>query len=170
MLTTLGHEVCAMKRLLALLILGTFASTVFAQQPDEQAKKDRFKFASWFGIVRMAERNYKARHGHYGDLDDLRKDHLLDALVFESDSSADTQPKSEANFVPKSTLFQVTVSEDGKHFTAEIGSCMGRGVSDNAWSMGCDSPHNPVQDVPQPRIIPLFPLPLEDGPRLLITG
>jgi hypothetical protein len=102
MFTTLGHEVCAMKKQpIALLILCAFASHVFAQS-DEQDRKDRFKFASWFGIVRMAERNYKATHGHYGDLDDLRKDHLLDALVFESDSSAGTQPKSEANFVPNS--------------------------------------------------------------------
>jgi hypothetical protein len=75
-----------MKKLFVPLILWIVVPTVFAQS-DEQARKDRDKFVGWLGIVKKAERNFKATHGRYGDLDDLRKAHLLDALIFESDSS-----------------------------------------------------------------------------------
>jgi hypothetical protein len=141
-----------MKRLIgALLVLGIFVSTVFAQS-TQQATKDRRKvLLGWLGIVRTAERNYKTAHGRYGDLADLRKARLLDALVFESDSSAATHSESEANFVPKSTTFQVTVSSDRQHFRAVIGeTCLRVEAND----MGGGSMH-----CGPPRV-----LPLEDGP------
>ena len=72
-------------------------------------------------MVKVAERDYKNKNGRYGDLSALRKAHFLRNLVFEAGSSADARAKAQANFVPKSTLFQVTVSEDGQHFRAVIG-------------------------------------------------
>jgi hypothetical protein len=111
-----------MKRLtVALLLFAIFASTVFAQS-DEHAKKDRHRvIAGWLAMIKTAETKYKGKYGRYGDLADLRKAHLLDALVFESDSSAGTHSNVGANYVPKSALFQVTVSEHGQHFRAVVG-------------------------------------------------
>jgi len=73
-------------------------------------------------MVKGAERDYKNKNGRYGDLAALRKAHLLDRLVFESDSSSDASGKADANFVRKRTMFQVTVSKDGQHFRAVIGA------------------------------------------------
>jgi hypothetical protein len=148
----------------AVLILGTFASTVFARCGAEQVIKDRRKvLLGWLGIVRAAENKHKNNtHGRYGDLTDLRKAHLLDALVFESDSSASGHGDSEANFVPKSTFLQVTVSSDGQHFKAVI-----REASDT-WSVSieadetgdtsmirCPPPQLPLQEGPEGPIIAL---------------
>ena len=106
----------------AVLILGTFLATVFAQpEPMEPATRDRLRALSgWLRLIRPAENKYKSQHGVYGDLAALRNAHLLDALIFESDSSAGTHSEAEANFVPNGTIFQVTVSEDGQHFRARI--------------------------------------------------
>ena len=38
-------------------------------------------------MVKGAEKDYRNKNGRYGDLAALRKAHLLDRLVFESDSS-----------------------------------------------------------------------------------
>jgi hypothetical protein len=138
---------CVVTRLtVALLAISVFTPTVFAQcvqqrelnveiirgtereyqnvsslaQSGEQ--KDRFRvFSAWLEMVKGAERDYKNKNGRYGNLVTLRKAHLLCSLVFESDSSAALKGKSQDNFVPKETLFQVTVSGDGQHFSAVIG-------------------------------------------------
>jgi hypothetical protein len=69
----------------------------------------------------------------------------------ELNSSAGTHSESEANFVPKSTTFQVTVSSDRQHFRAVIGeTCLRVEAND----MGGGSMH-----CGPPRV-----LPLEDGP------
>ena len=106
----------------AVLMLGTFVATVFAQPaPMEEATRDRLRALSgWLRLIRPAENKYKSKYGRYGDLADLRKAHLLDALIFESDSSAGTNREAETNFVAKSTIFQVTVSDNGQHFRATI--------------------------------------------------
>ena len=140
----------------AVLILGTFGATVFAQPaPMEQATRDRLRVLSgWLRLIRPAENKYKSKYGRYGDLADLRKDHLLDALIFESDSSAGTHREAEANFVPKSTFFQVTVSGDGQHFRATI-------------SEGCVSVEtNDMGMVGSGFCLPFrgFPRDLKDGP------
>src|SRR5215469_8675684 len=114
-------EGCVVKTLTAgLLALGIFASAVFAQSAGQVLKERHKVLAGWLGIVVAAEKKYQSAHGHYGDLTDLRKTHLLNGLVFESESFPRRHHQSEANFVPKSTLFQVTVSSDGKHFTVTI--------------------------------------------------
>jgi len=140
-----------MKRLtVAFLVLALFAPAVFAQSVEQ---KERLRvFGGWLGIVRGAERNYKTKHGRYGDLTDLRKAHLLDAFGFESDSSRGTHDESETNFVPKNTLFQVTVSEDGEHFRAVIGEeCVSLEATDTGGGRGYCRPH--------PQVIP------QDGPK-----
>ena len=147
-----------MKRLtVALLVFSVFAPTVFAQSVEfEQADRRRI-FSGWLEIVKGAERDYKNKNGRYGDLAALRNAHLLDRLVFESGSSAAARSKAQANFVPESTLFRVTVSTDGQHFRAVIGEkCvsvsadeMGRGLD---WLCGPslsprdfeDSPEGPI--------------------------
>jgi hypothetical protein len=112
---------CVMKWLtVSLLLFSVFGPTVFAQSV-EQAEDPFRVFSGWLEVVKGAERNYKNKNGRYGDLAALRKAHLLDRLVFESDSSAETSGKADANFVRKRTLFQVTVSKDGQHFRAVIG-------------------------------------------------
>lgn len=148
-----------MKRLtVALLMLALLTPPVFAQSV-EQRKRLR-AFAGWLVIVRGAENNYKAKHGRYGELTDLRNAHLLDALVFESDSSSGTQDESETNFVPQSTLFQVTVSEDGQHFRAAIADdlfCVGRSADESGGGSGyChrqvlpqDGPEGPIVAFPK---------------------
>lgn len=125
----------------------------------------RFRvFSGWLEMVRGAEKNYKEKHGRYGDLAALRKAHLLGSLVFESDSAGRSRGKAKADFVPKSTRFQVTVSDYGGHFSALIGEdCamvhvddMGNGGS---WCCHCesryllrdlkDSPEGPIVSVPR---------------------
>ena len=109
-----------MKRLsIALLVFSVFAPTVFAQSA-EQEERDKI-FSAWREIVSGAERDYKNKNGRYGDLAALRKAHLLDRLVLESDSLAGASGKVDSNFVRKGTVFQVTVSKDGQHFRAVIG-------------------------------------------------
>src|SRR6266568_4344813 len=54
--------------------------------------------------------------------------------------------KAQANFVRKSTLFQVTVSEDGQHFSAVIGEHCARVDADDmgqggSWCCHCESPY-----------------------------
>src|SRR5260370_15125618 len=103
----------------ALLIFSVFSPTVFAQDESED---DPFRvFTRWIEMVRGAERDYRNKNGRYADLAALRKAHLLDRLVFESDSS-DPSVKADANFVRKRTVFQVAVSNDGQHFSAVIGN------------------------------------------------
>ena len=139
-----------MKRLtIALLAISVFTPTVFAQcvqqkelkveiirgtdreyqnvstptvfvQSSEQTDRQRI-FSGWLEMVKGAERDYKNKNGRYGDLAALRKTRLLHSLVFESGSSAAPNGRSQATFVPKSTLFQVTVSSNGQHFRAVVG-------------------------------------------------
>ena len=77
-----------MKRLtIALLIFSVSAPTVFAQDESED---DHWRvFSRWIEMVKGAERDYKNKNSRYGDLAALRKAHLPDRLVFESDSSSD---------------------------------------------------------------------------------
>jgi hypothetical protein len=172
----------------ALLVLGIFTPTALAQsattikytskserhlqlprQHRAQPGKQAMKMHGWVKTVVAAETEYLSTHGRYGGLGDLRKAHLLDALVFESDpspdahgihrcesgpwdhhcptftckagltfesadpsedarnaqvfesdSSADVLGKAEANYVPKNTSFDLTVSSDGQHFRVVI--------------------------------------------------
>ena len=111
-----------MKRLTtALLVFSVFGPPVFAQSVESAEQADFRVFSGWLGMVKGAEKDFKNKNGRYGDLVALRKAHLLRSLVFESDSSAVANGKLDANFVPKRTLFQVTVSADGQHFRAVIG-------------------------------------------------
>ena len=87
---------------------------------SEQMDRERL-FSGWLEMVKGAERDYKNKNGRYGDLAALRKTRLLHSLVFESGSSAAPNGRSQATFVPKSTLFQVTVSSNGQHFGAVVG-------------------------------------------------
>jgi hypothetical protein len=101
----------------AVLILGIFASTALAQ--SEQVVTDRHRIlANWLGTVRAAETKYKSKYGVYADLTGLRNAHLLEDLIFESDKPTETA--ADANRVPKSTLFEVTASSDGKHYKVSI--------------------------------------------------
>jgi hypothetical protein len=114
----------------ALLVFSVFTPTVFAQtvESDEQAEHPFRVFSAWIEMVKGAERDYKNKNGRYGDLAALRKAHLLDRLVFESDSSAGASGKTDSNFVRKRTVFQVTVSKDGQHFRAVIGAWCASGI------------------------------------------
>ena len=127
----------------AVLIFSVFAPTVFAQDQSEDPWR---VFSRWIEMVKGAERDYKNKNGRYGDLAALRKAHLLDRLVFESDSSSDASGEADANFVRKRTLFQVTVSEDGQHFSAVIGEHCARVDADDmgqggSWCCHCESDH-----------------------------
>jgi len=103
--------------------------TVFAQS-GEQTDRQRI-FSGWLEMVKSAESVYEEKNGRYGDLTALRKAHLLRSLVFESGTSAAPKGKSQDNFVPKGTLFQVTVSANGQHFRAAIGDkCVSISASD----------------------------------------
>jgi hypothetical protein len=138
----------------AVLILGTFVATVFAQPaPMEWETRDRLRaFSGWLRLIRPAETKYKSKYGRYGDLSDLRKAHLLDALIFESDPSPGTHRGKQ--IVPKSTLFRVTVSGDGQHFRATISEgCVS--VETNDMGVG-----GSVYCLPSRR----FPRDLKDGP------
>ena len=54
-----------------------FSLPTFSPNLASRPQKDRLKlFARWLGIVREAEGNYKATHGRYGDLGDLRTELL----------------------------------------------------------------------------------------------
>ena len=99
-------------------------------------------------MVKDAESAYKKKNGHYGDLAALRGAHLLRNLVFESGSSARPRSKAEANFVPKSASFQVTVSADRQHFTAVIGdTCMSIMANDSGTTMETlNCTHRDIQD------------------------
>jgi hypothetical protein len=77
-------------------------------------------WSGWLRKVEGAEKDYKNKNGRFGNLADLRKAHLLGNLVFEPCSSAGANGKAKANFVPKTTVIQVTVSEDGQHFDSAI--------------------------------------------------
>jgi len=127
----------------AVLIFSVFAPTVFAQDQSEDPWR---VFSRWIEMVKGAERDYKNKNGRYGDLVALRKAHLLRRLVFESGSSVGARGKAQANFVRKSTLFQVTVSEDGQHFSAVIGEHCARVDADDmgqggSWCCHCESPY-----------------------------
>ena len=162
-----------MKRLtVALLVFNVFTPIVLAQTVEsvEHAEHRLRIFSGWLEMVKGAERDYKNKNGRYGDLAALRRAHLLrnlvfepgsraSSLVFEWGSSAGTRAKAQANFVPKSTFFQVTVSEDGQHFKAVIGEkCVSVSADDvNGEGSGCchcaplnllpdleDSPEGPI--------------------------
>ena len=127
-----------MKRLtVALLLFSVFGSTVFAQS-GEPSEDPWTVFSGWIEMVKGAERDYKNKNRRYGDLAALRKAHLLDRLVFGSDSLAGfslllgSSGKVDSNFVRKRTVFQVTVSKDGQHFRAVIGAwCASAIVADD---------------------------------------
>jgi len=110
----------------------------------------------WLQMVRVAEDKYKTAHGHYAELADLRKAHLLDELVFESDSARSNEGKSTANYVPATTIFEVIVSSDGAHFRASIHDKAATvsagdegGWSIGGWSIHDDCPSPPILDGPQ---------------------
>ena len=147
----------------ALLVVSVFTPSVFAQSvqwvESGEQHEHRFRILSdWLEMVKGAERHYKNKNGRYGDLAALRKAHLLDGLVFESDSSAGVSGKVDTKFVPKRTLFEVTVSEHGQHFTAVIREyCVNVNADDmgGEWSVCCcwspflhrdfdDSPEGPI--------------------------
>jgi hypothetical protein len=152
-----------MKRLtVALLVFSVFGRTVSAQSVEsvEHAEHRLRVFSGWLEMVRGAERDYKNKNGRYGDLAALRKAHLLGSLVFESDSAAGASGKAKANFVSKSTRFQVTVSEDRQHFSASIGEhCAGVDADDmgdsGSWCCHCESLYllRDLEDSPEGPII-----------------
>jgi hypothetical protein len=128
----------------ALLLLGTFAPTPYAQSA-EQALRDRRKvLGGWLAMIKTAETKYKGKYGRYGELTDLRKAHLLDTLFFESEASAETHSEAEANFVPKSTSFQVTVSTEGQHFKVAIHE----DETSSGSMIGRPAPRAPIEDIP----------------------
>ena len=116
---------------------------------------------SWFEAKRLQVACRAADGGlqqKLGDLTDLHKGHLLDQLVFESDSRTNDHSKSAANCVPKSTLFQVIVSSDGQHFRASIHEESGTVEADETggWSIdeiSCRPPRLPTLDGPEGPII-----------------
>jgi len=143
------------KRLtVAFLILGIFASTVFAQS-TERAIRDRHRvFVGWLGIVKTAESRYRNKHGVYGNLAALRGSHLLDVLVFGSNPSPESLPDS--NLIPTSTGFQVTVSNDGQHYKVaiherlvDVGNIsLFAGEASTEWIVG-RPPQAPLEDGPE---------------------
>jgi hypothetical protein len=107
-------------------VFSVFAPTVFAQSA---AQEEREKvFSAWREIISGAEGQYRNKHGRYGNLDALRKAHLLRSLVFESCSSVRAS-RAKTNFVPKSTLIDVLLSQDVQSFyvmiTEHSGRCFG---------------------------------------------
>jgi len=124
------------KRLtVTLLAISVFTPTVFAQtveiirgtkrdyqsfaQSAEQVEQQKV-FSAWREKIEGAERDYKNKHGRYGDLTALRKARLFRSLVFESGSWFGASRKATANFVPKNMLIQVTLSEDSQQFNIAI--------------------------------------------------
>jgi hypothetical protein len=157
-----------MKRLtVALLVLALFTPAVFAQSVAQGQNDLRKVLSVWLGIVQTAEGNYKNKHGRYGDLAHLRKAHLLDGLVFESDSSTGRHDESQTNFVRKNTVFRVTVSEDGQHFRAVIGAVLG----EDCWTLYADD-RREVVGASRCRPSREFPLPPDgpEGPIIAIPG
>ena len=140
-----------------LLSLALCTPAVFAQSVEQDQKDLRKVLSDWVGIVKTAEWNYKSKHGRYGDLAHLRKAHLLDGLVFESDSSRVTQGESRTNFVRKDMVFRVTVSENSQHFKAVLGGVLG----EECWTLYA----NDTREIMSSRCRPSreFPLP-SDGP------
>jgi len=141
-------EDCVVKRLtVALLVFNVFTPIVAQTVESVEHAEHRLRiFSGWLEMVKGAERDYKNKNGRYGDLVALRKAHLLRRLVFESGSSVGARGKAQANFVRKSTLFQVTVSEDGQHFGAVIGEHCARVDADDmgqggSWCCHCESPY-----------------------------
>jgi len=113
------------KRLtVAFLVLSVLIPTVLAQSVEsvEQTETRLSLFSGWLKMVKGAERDYKNKNGRYGNVTALFNAHLLGTLVFESGSSPGlASTKAQGNFVPKGTIFQVTVSHHGQHFKALIG-------------------------------------------------
>jgi hypothetical protein len=111
----------------ALLISTVIASTVFAQSAEQEIKDRVRDFSGWVEIVKTAERQFKRKHDVYGNLTALRKAHLLDALVFESDDPvyAYADNGRDTCVIPKDTIFQLTVSSDGQHYQVEIHGVVG---------------------------------------------
>ena len=89
-------------------------------QTAQEADRQKRVRSGWLRKVEDAERDYKNKNGRYGNLAALRKAHLLRSLIFEPCSSTGADGETKVNFVPKSTLIQVTVSGDGQHFDAVI--------------------------------------------------
>jgi len=130
---------------------------VSAQTPQRQRI-----LSGWQQKVEGAEKDYKNKHGRYGDLAALRKTHLLRGLIFEPCSlpgasdkeKANFVPKTTlirvagANFVPKTTLFRVAVSEDGQLFVLTIIDGAGHCDSGRPWHFERrdfdDSPEGPI--------------------------
>ena len=130
-----------------LLVFGAFTPTVFGQTVElkeitvfpsrvevirgterhyenvitptaEQTDLQRL-WSGWLQAVEGAERDYKNKNGRYGDLTALRKAFLL-LLVFDPAFRRTQSVKQKPISCPKSTLIEVTVSEDGQHFDAAI--------------------------------------------------
>jgi hypothetical protein len=120
------------------IIRGTKRQNVIFPAGEQTALQKLW--SGWLLKVEGAERDYKNKNGRYGDLSALRKARLLRSLVFEPCSSPGASGRARVNFIPKSTLIQVTVSEDGQHFSAVIVDGAGH----------CDRP--PDHPVPQPLI------------------
>lgn len=138
---------------LALLLFNVSAPAMFAQ---DQLDNPWRTFSSWIQVVKGAEQSYKNRNGHYGDLAALRKAHLLDKLIFESDSSSGVRRKTDAYFVRKQTVFEVTVSNNGQHFRAVIGNwCASTIIADDR---GYEQYVSELNNCPPVR------LPQQDGP------
>ena len=141
-----------MKRLtVALLVFGLFTPIVSAQSVEQANLSERGHiFSGWLEMVRDAESAYKKKNGRYGDLAALRKAHLLRGLVFESGLSKGLSGTAEANFVPKSAEFQLTVSADGQHFRAVIGdTCMSVSADDSGNEVGMLDCHRDIPDSPE---------------------
>lgn len=93
---------------------------------DELHAQHRVRvFSGWAEMVRGAERNYKDKHGHYGDLAALRKADLLSRLAFQSCSSVRAS-EAKTNFVPKSTLIDVLQTPNAQSFAVMITEHSGR--------------------------------------------
>ena len=123
----------------AFLIIGAFACGAPAQfdnpKSDKELRTGRHKvLAGWLGIVRKAESTYKSRHGVYGDLSALRREHLLDPLVFESNQVENGH--ADTNLVPKNDRFELTTSADGGHYKISIWESLGE------WSLGVHADEN----------------------------
>ena len=139
--------------IVALLLMSLSAPSVFAQDQLEDPWK---AFSRWIEMVKGAEKAYRNKSGRYADLATLRKAHLLDELVFESDSSSAAKGATNANFVRKQTVIKVTVSNNGQHFRAVIGNwCASTIVADDR---GYERFGTELNNCPPVR------LPLQDGP------
>ena len=110
-----------------LFILGALAAPALAQSDKVSIERHRM-MAGWLGVVGGAESKYRSKHGVYGDLTALRDAHLLNDLIFESENPQKARPGT--NFIPKTTRFEVTSSQDGRHYKIDIsGSWVDWGIS-----------------------------------------